>query len=115
MLKHDLIIALRRLMRQRFHTAVGVAVLALGLMCFLAANLFVSYVRNYDRHWHDADRIYVVAERMRAIDFGLSAVFDSRSDAPIAEHLRLEVPELAAVARLAQRSGWCRSASSLYA
>jgi putative ABC transport system permease protein len=98
-LKHDLIIALRRLLQQRFHTVVGVAVLALGLVCFLAANLFVSYVRNYDRHWPDADRIYVVAERMHASDFGLSAIFDSGSDAPIAEHLRLEVPELAAVAR----------------
>ena len=36
---------------------------------------------------------------MRARDFGLSPIFDSGSDAPIAEHLELDVPELAAVAR----------------
>ena len=100
MLKHDLTIALRRLLQQRFHTVIGVAVLTLGLTCFLAANLFVGFLHNYDRHWPNADRIYVVAESMRAADFGLNAVIDAGSDAPIAEHLRLEVPELTAVARV---------------
>jgi len=100
MLRHDLTVALRRLLLQRFHTGVGVVVLTLGLVCFIAANLFVSYIRNYDRHWPNADRIYVVAERMRAADFGLSPVFDAGSDAPIADHLRVDVPELAAVARV---------------
>ena len=99
MLKHDLTLALRRLLQQRFHTAVGVTVLTLGLVCFLAANLFVSYVRNYDRHWPNADRIYLVAERMSPVGFGSSPLFATASDAPIAEHLRLDVPELAAVAR----------------
>jgi putative ABC transport system permease protein len=99
MLNHDLTIALRRLMQQRFHTGIGVAVLTLGLMCFLAASLFVSYVNNFDRHFANAARIYVVAERMSASAFNLRPMFDSGSDAPIAEHLRVDVPELAAVAR----------------
>jgi putative ABC transport system permease protein len=99
MLKHDLTLALRRLLQQRFHTAVGVAVLTLGLVCFLAANLFVSYVRNYDRHWPNADRTYIVAERMSPAGFGSSPLFATTSDGPIAEHLRLDAPELAAVAR----------------
>jgi putative ABC transport system permease protein len=99
MLGHDLTIALRRLLRHKFHTAVGVAVLALGLLCFVAANLFVSYVRNYDAHWPNSDRIYIVAERVRANDFVLMPSFMTNSDAPVAEHLRAEVPELAGVAR----------------
>lgn len=99
MLKHDFTIALRRLLQQRFHTAIGAAVLALGLVCFLAANLFVTYVSNFDRHFANADRIYVVAERMSASAFNLRPIFDSGTDAPIADHLRLDVPELAAVAR----------------
>jgi hypothetical protein len=74
MLKHDLTVALRRLLQQRFHTGIGVVVLMLGLVCFIAANLFVSYIRNYDQHWPNADRIYIVAERMRAADFGFSPV-----------------------------------------
>ena len=77
MLAHDFTIALRRFARQRFHTAVGVAVLTVGLVCFIAANLFVSYVRGYDRHWPNADRIYVVAERMRAPQFGVTPSFDT--------------------------------------
>jgi putative ABC transport system permease protein len=100
MLKHDLTIAVRRLLQQRFHAGIGVAVLTLGLVCFIAANRFVSYLLNYDRHWPNADRIYVVAERMRAADFGLSPAFDAGSDAPVADHLAADVPELAAVARL---------------
>lgn len=100
MLKHDLMIALRRCARQRFHTAVGVAVLALGLVCFIATNLFVSYVRNFDRQWPNADRAYVVAERTDARDFGLISGYGTRSDGVVAEHLRVEAPELAAVARL---------------
>jgi putative ABC transport system permease protein len=100
MFKHDLTIALRRFARHRFHTAVGVLVLALGLVCFIAANLFVGYIRGYDRHWPDAERIYVVAERLRAAAYGITPSFDTASDAPIADLLRVEAPELAAVARL---------------
>jgi putative ABC transport system permease protein len=101
MLAHDLAVALRRLGRQRLHTAVGVLVLALGLVGFIGANLFVSYVRNYDRHFSAADRMYVVAERLRSSAFGYNAeTFTTRSDPVVAEHLRLEAPELAAVARL---------------
>ncbi len=51
MFTHDLTIALRRIIGQCFQTCVGIAVLTLGLVCFIAANLFVSYLRNYDRHW----------------------------------------------------------------
>jgi hypothetical protein len=98
-LTHDLTIALRRFKQQRFHTAIGIAVLTFGLVCFLAANLFVGYIRDYDRHFSNADRIYIVAERMSARDLGLNAALNTSSDAPVAEHLRLDVPELAAVAR----------------
>jgi putative ABC transport system permease protein len=99
MLKHDLTMALRRLRRQKFQTAVGVAVLTLGLLCFVAANLLVSYVRNYDTHWSNSDRMYIVAERVRANDFALMPSFMTSSDAPVAEHLRADVPELGGVAR----------------
>ena len=100
MLKHDFTMALRRCAKQRFHTGVGVAVLTLGLVCFISANVFVGYVRNFDRHWSNADRTYVVAERLQASAYGLTPSFDTGSDAPIAELLRVEAPELAAVARL---------------
>jgi putative ABC transport system permease protein len=100
MLKHDLTMALRRFARHRFHTAVGVLVLVLGLVCFIAANLFVSYIRNHDSHWPNVERIYVVAERLRAADYGVTPSFDTGSDAPIADLLRAEAPDLAAVARL---------------
>jgi putative ABC transport system permease protein len=99
MLTHDLTMAMRRLLQQRFHTAVGVAVLTLGLLCFVAANLFVNYVRSYDTHWSNSERIYIVAERTRSNGFALMPSFMTSTDAPVAEHLRTDVPELAGVAR----------------
>jgi putative ABC transport system permease protein len=99
MFKHDLTVALRRFARQRFHTVIGAAVLTLGLVCFVAANLFVGYVRSYDTHWANSERIYVVAERRNPSGFDLTRAFSTRSDAPIAEQLRLDAPELEAVAR----------------
>jgi putative ABC transport system permease protein len=101
-IRHDLTIALRRFARQRFHTFVGVAVLTLGLACFVAANLFVTYVQSYDTEWANGDRIHVVAERKNPAGFGGTPAFFTRVDAPIAEYLRLDAPELAGVARTYQ-------------
>ncbi|HET8697740.1 MAG TPA: ABC transporter permease, partial [Gammaproteobacteria bacterium] len=99
MLLHDLRVALRRIARQRFYSAVSVLALALGLMCFIATYLLVSYVRGYDRHFANASRTYVITQRARTEGDGLDTPFNATSALPLAEQLRLDVPELAAVAR----------------
>jgi putative ABC transport system permease protein len=98
-LLHDLIVALRRIGRQRFYTAVSVSALALGLVCFIATYLLVSYVRGYDRHFTNVDRTYVIAQSIRAESAGIDQPFGVNSALHLGERLRLDVPELAAVAR----------------
>jgi len=101
-LLHDLIVALRRIARQRFYSALSVSALAFGLVCFIATYLLVSYIRGYDRHFANADRTYVIAQRERAEGEGFDTPFSVKSALHLAEQLRLDVPELAAVARRQQ-------------
>jgi putative ABC transport system permease protein len=98
-LLHDLTVALRRIARQRIYSALSVLALACGLVCFIATYLLVSHVRGYDRHFANADRTYVVAQRSRTESSSLDTPFDVNSALHLAEQLRLDVPELAAVAR----------------
>jgi putative ABC transport system permease protein len=99
MLRHDLVSALRRISHNKLHSFVGITALALGLACFLAAYMFVDYLRHFDGAFAGADRTYVVAESMRSAQFGIdqSLVY---SALPVAERLRLEGPELERVARV---------------
>ncbi|HEX5048734.1 MAG TPA: ABC transporter permease [Gammaproteobacteria bacterium] len=99
MLFHDLIVALRRIARQRFYSAVSVLALAFGLVCFIATYLLVSYVRGYDHQFANVDRTYVIAQSLRAEGSGIDSPFNITSALHLAEHLELDVPELAAVAR----------------
>lgn len=103
MMAHYLAVALRAFAKHRAHTAVSVGVLALGLSCFLAAYLVVSHLRSYDRHFANGDRIQVIFQAMEGPLLGFSWPFTPRSSYLLADLLRLDVPELDAVARL--RSG----------
>ncbi len=62
MLLHDAVVALRRIAKRRLESALGIAVLALGLVCFIATYIFVGYVRGYDRGFANADRAYVIEQ-----------------------------------------------------
>ncbi|HEU4619710.1 MAG TPA: ABC transporter permease [Gammaproteobacteria bacterium] len=98
-LRHDFTIALRRIASQRLYSALGVAVLTLGIVCFIATHLFVSYIGSYDRNFANADRTYAIEQTFRAESSGLDMRLMIQSALPLAEYLRLDVPELAAVSR----------------
>lgn len=106
MLAHYLKIALRNLARHRLHTAVSVVVLTLGLTCFLAAYLVVSYLRSYDRHFANADRSYVVFQGMHGPKIGFEWPSYPFSSVLLAEQLAADVPELEAVARMRWLNGF---------
>src|SRR5262245_46741288 len=99
MLGHYFTVALRNLARYRLHTAVSIVVLTLGLTCFLAAYLFVSYLRGYDRHFANANRTYVVFQGMHGPKIGFDWPSYPFSSVLLAEQLAADVPELEAVAR----------------
>lgn len=101
MLRHYLAVALRGFARSRLPSAVGVGVLALGGVCFVAAYLFVSHLRSYDRHFANAGRFYVIMQSIEVPASGMSVPLAPGSALPLAEQLKLDVPELEAVARYA--------------
>src|SRR5438477_310634 len=102
MLRHDLAIALRRIASRPSHSALRAAVLTLGIVCFLAAYVFVSYLRSYDRNFTNHARTYLIAQSGYA-RVGSSRLFSAYSALPLADHLRAEFPELPSVARYCLR------------
>ena len=99
MLTHYLLIAARNLERHRFTTIVAVAGLALGLACFIGARLFVSYVDGAERHFPNAERIYVVYQTSSWDPIGLEVPLGASVTPLIAEPLRIDYPQIEAVAR----------------
>ena len=60
MLRNNLIIAWRNLMRHRLHTAINLAGLGLGMAFCLLAWRFASQEWSFDRFHSKADRVYRV-------------------------------------------------------
>jgi putative ABC transport system permease protein len=101
MLQHYLTSALRSFRRQRIATAINVLGLALGLACFVAAYSAIVYLRSGDRHYANAQRTYVIAQRTSSADLGgMDTGFRTRSAPPVAKYLRADFPQLEAVARV---------------
>lgn len=98
MLSHFFSSALKHYVRAPLITAVNVFGLALGLACFLAAWGMSSYWAQSDRHFANADRIFILTQQFQAE--GTTPRSNPQSAAPAAKYLREDVPELAAVARL---------------
>jgi len=99
MLTHYLLIAVRNVERHRFTTLVAVAGLALGLACFIGARLFVSHIDGAERHFPNAERIYVVHQTSSWAPIGLEVPFGSSVTPLIAERLRSDYPQIEAIAR----------------
>jgi len=105
MLRHYLRFALRGLARQKLHACLAIAVLTLGLTCFLGAAVFVLYIDSYDAQFHGSDRLQVVYQRADRNASGRSSRVAERSDAQLKEQIELVAPELASVARLSLPGG----------
>jgi hypothetical protein len=56
-----------------------VVVLTLGLVCFIATYLFVSYLHSFDRSFANVDRAYVITQTIRAESSGIDPPFGVRS------------------------------------
>lgn len=103
MLRHYLTVALRGLVRYRLHSVVSIAVLALGLVCFIAAYLVVSDLRSYDRHFSNAERIHVIYQGMEGPTISWTSW--PMSSYLLGEQIALDAPDLHAVARYRSVNG----------
>src|SRR5262245_22151630 len=99
MLRHHFRTTLRSFARHPVHCGLSIAVLTLGLSCFIAAGLFARYVESFDSTLPHADRIYVVYQSLDLPANRVSLPLTARTSFPVAERLKIEIPELAGVAR----------------
>jgi len=102
MLKHYLSIGWRGLVRDRFHTIVSVAGLALGFVSFVGAYAFADYVASGDRKFPHSERILAMFQRTSVEAMDLALPLMSYTSTLLADALRIDFPELEAVARSRQ-------------
>jgi hypothetical protein len=96
MLLNYLKIAFRNLWRNKQYTLVSCAGLALGIACALLLFMYVRFHLNFDRHHANYEKIYRVNTDMQRPDGGTSHT--PGTPAPLPEALRLDFPEVEAVA-----------------
>src|SRR5512135_2461240 len=96
MLKNDLIVAFRFLLRQKGSTVINVAGLAIGTCCFLLIALLVWDEFAYDRFHEHADRIYRLTLDAK---IGDKEFLTARSSAGLAPTLISQVPGVEAAGK----------------
>src|SRR5262245_14250928 len=92
MLHHYFLTAFRNISRHRMTTLINVFGLAMGLACFIVAYALVEYLSASERGFPNADRIAVITLERRSAQIPMTAP-------PAAKYLRVDFPELEAVAR----------------
>lgn len=100
MLRHYLRFAVHGLARQKLYSILAIAVLTLGLTCFIGAAVFVLYLDSYDSQFRGSKRLQVVYEGIVRPLTGFSGLGPG-ADSQLAEQLALVAPELETIARRA--------------
>ena len=104
MLRNNLIIAWRNLMRHRLHTAINLAGLSLGMAFCLLAWRFASQEWSFDRFHSNADRIYRVYVEAMVPEEGLVRYADV-IDFAFAPELEALSPQVERTVRLSAARG----------
>ena len=100
MFSHYVALALRNIRNAPFASAVNLLTLAVGLVCFVTAYAFVTFWSGAERHFANADDIYVLTVTIRNHenpDFGLDNVAAAPDVA--AEFLKSDFPDIHRIAR----------------
>jgi putative ABC transport system permease protein len=102
MFSHYFAVTLGVFAQHRLHTSLTIGILTLGFSCFLSTLVFVLYLDSFDRQFKNSERIYVIYQSSVWPTANVSHKLSQRTAIPVAEQLKIEVPELAAVARYLQ-------------
>ena len=100
MLRNNLIIAWRNLMRHRLHTAINLAGLGLGMAFCLLAWRFASQEWSFDRFHSKGDRIYRVYYESMASEQGGQVRYADVIDLAFAPELEALSPHIERTVRL---------------
>jgi putative ABC transport system permease protein len=98
MLRHYVVQALRSFWRFRVTAAVNLLGLVLAIVCFVATWLYLDSLVRSDQHFPKADRTYVLTQELWSFGKRFIPAFPT-SDAAAAPLLRVDFPQLEAVAR----------------
>ncbi len=99
MLAHYLIAALRNVRDAPFAAVVNLLTLAVGLVCFIIAYSFVSFWNGAERHFRNADDIYVLTISIKNRDNGLGIDNYTRVPGVAADFLESDYPGIGKMAR----------------
>ncbi len=91
MFKNYLLTTLRKLSRQKNHTAINVLGLALGMTCCLFIFLIIQYESSFDRFHEKHERIYRIVTGETMNDLASASM---GSPIPMVEALRNDFPQL---------------------
>src|ERR1041385_737357 len=98
MLRHYIVQALRSFWRFRVTAAVNLLGLVLAVVCFVATYLYLDSLVRSDKHFPKAERTYVITQELWNFGKRFIPAFPT-SDAAVAAFLRVDFPQLEAVAR----------------
>lgn len=97
MLKKNLTVAFRNLLKYKGYSSINIIGLAVGMACCLLILLYVQDELSYDRFYRNADQIYRVTLRARIAG---NEVRVTNTSAPMASAMMAEFPEVPAATRI---------------
>ena len=101
MLAHYVRTAFRNFRHSKFHTAINVLGLSMGLMCFVGAYGVSKDFLSVGSQYANSDRIYVISESMSFANTDSSWLGMPFAGSSVARYLKLDFPQLEHVARAA--------------
>ena len=104
MLRNQLLVAVRHLLRYKVYSAINIFGLAIGLSASAMIYTWVCYEYSFDRHHENGDRIYRVVREERGEDGSLT--FYSGMPGPVAPALQDRFPGIEEAVRLWPKRVW---------
>jgi putative ABC transport system permease protein len=98
-----IVIALRKIRRQKGYAVINIAGLAVGLACCAMMLLWVQHEKNFDRFHANRDSIYRLIKETQT---GSKTTLDARTPYPLGEAILGEVPEVVNFTRYQGVVGW---------
>ena len=104
MLRNQLVLAIRLLLRHKIYSAINIFGLAVGLGASAMIFSWVRYEYSFDQHHEKADRIYRIIREVRIEEGG--STFKSGTGGRPAPALQEQIPDIEEIARLWPKRAW---------
>ncbi|MFC2161873.1 ABC transporter permease [Acidobacteriota bacterium] len=96
-------ISLRKIKRQKGHSIINIASLAVGLACCVLMMLWIQNENNFDRFHQNRDSIYRMIKETRTSE---KTSLEARTPYPLGDYILREIPEVKNFTRYQGVIGW---------